>query len=114
MSGTEDTRAGRFTAVFPNSRTAGRFFDRLTSDPDGEYAEADSIKRNRANGKIVTWTSTAKAFQDHLRDSQEGIFQHWADLCELVGYYGSTSGEPPWGAGAKTAFLNGRQCPPSY
>jgi hypothetical protein len=29
-------------------------------------------------------------------------------MAETVGYYGSTFGEPPFGTGKRTAYLNGR------
>jgi hypothetical protein len=116
MTHTDDVKAGKFTAVFPNGKapSAGRFYDRLTNDPDGDFVVPGSVTRNRANGLRVSWQASERAFEDHKRDDSPGIFQHWADMCETVGYYGSTTGEPPWGAGAKTATLNGRPCPPSY
>jgi hypothetical protein len=114
MGNIEDVKAGKFTAVFPSSDSAGRFYDRLIANPDGDFVVPGSVTRNRANGRQVSWQAAPKAFEDHARDDSPGIFQYWADMCEAVGYHGSTPGEPPFGAGAKTAYLNGRPCPPSY
>jgi hypothetical protein len=56
----------------------------------------------------VSWQAAAGACQGHVRDGSSGIFRYWAVMAEIVGCYGSTSGEPPYGTGARTAYLNGR------
>jgi hypothetical protein len=103
-NGAADARNGEFTAVFPRAKDAGDFCDRITGD-SGFYA-AD-VKRNRANGRVVTFRC------DPMRPdegSEPGWSVYWTDMCETVGYYGSTFGEPPWGSGKHTATLNGRPC----
>lgn len=108
MTHIEDIEAGRFTAVFTNGEDAKRFYDRLVAKPEGDYAVPESITLNRRGGRRVSWQAAPKAFEDHGRDSSPGIFQYWADMADTVGSYGSTFGEPPFGTGARTAYLNGR------
>lgn len=102
-----EARAGRFTAVFARAADAGEFYARLAANPDDFYTS--EVKRNRANGRIVTWQATGRAFNANGRD----ILGYWLDMTETVGYYGSTFGEPPFGADRRTATLNGRPCPAS-
>lgn len=114
MTGTEDTKAGRFTARFPTAKRAEAFCNRIR---EGGFYVTD-VKRNRANGRVVTFTATEPAYRNTIYaaapDRTQGIMGYWTSMCETVGYYGSSPGEPPYGAGATTATLNGRPCPPSY
>jgi hypothetical protein len=107
MSHTERVAVGSFTAVFTRGADAKRFYDRLVAHPAGDYAVPESITLNRKGGRMVSWQAAPKAFEDHGRDSSPGIFQYWADMAETVGSVGSTFGEPPFGAGRRTAYLNG-------
>jgi hypothetical protein len=107
MSYIEDVKAGRFTAIFTNGADAKRFYDRLAANTASNYVVPDSVKLNRKGGRQVSWQAAPRAFEDHGRDSSPGIFQYWADMADTVGSYGSTFGEPPFGAGARTAYLNG-------
>lgn len=104
-------KAGKFTAVFPDAATAKAFYDRLSA---GGFYVTD-VKRNRSNGRIVTFTATEQAYQNTTYaanpDRTQAIMGYWTSMAETVGYYGSTFGEPPSGAGARTATLNGRPCP---
>jgi hypothetical protein len=104
---TTEARAGRFTAVFTRSSDAASFYARLTASPDDFWTT--DVRRNRANGRTVTWQATGRAFDSNGRD----IIGYWQDMCETVGFYGSTFGEPPFGAGRRIATLNGRPCPAS-
>lgn len=114
---TEAAKAGQFVAEFPDSKRAAAFFERLTGDPDGFYAK--DIQRNRANGVLVSWEVDLSVREPALTARGVdpvppfGWHDYWVSMCETVGYYGSSFGEPPWGSGAKTAYLNGRACPAS-
>ena len=108
----EAVTAGRFTAVFTRGADAKAFYDCLVANPEAEYAEPGTVTLNRKGGRQVSWQAGPKAFEDHHRDDSPGIFQYWADMAETVGHYGSTFGEYPNRAGARTATLNGRPCPP--
>jgi hypothetical protein len=99
------TANGEFTAQFTNSRDAEAFRARLAGDPDGFHVEPDSVKLNRKGGCRVTWTVAAFAVPN--------LHEYELGMAETVGYYGSTFGEPPFGAGRRTATLNGRACPAS-
>jgi hypothetical protein len=103
MSQSSEAIAGRFTATFARSEDAQAFYERLTGTDD---FWVKNVRRNRANGKIVTFEATEKAFQH-----SEGILGYWQDMAETVGYYGSTFGEPPYGSGKRTAYLNGMPGP---
>jgi hypothetical protein len=98
-----DVRAGKFTAVFTRGADAKAFYDRLAAKPEADRAVPGSVKLNRKGGRQVSWQAAPGAFE-----GDEGIFRYWADMAETVGYYGSTFGEPPFGTGARTAYLNGR------
>src|SRR5690348_1858310 len=104
-----DVREGRFEAVFPDAESAGDFYERLMRNPAGDHAL--NVKRNCANGRTVTWTTEVLPVTDPLR--MRPVIEYWLSMCETVGYYGSTFGEPPFGTGKKTAYLNGRPCPAS-
>jgi hypothetical protein len=111
-------RRGEFTAVFPRGADARDFYERITGnapspysgrvDPPGAWYVSD-VKLNRKGGRIVTWQATAQALADEA--GQPGWQTHWDGMCLTVGMYGSTFGEPPFGAGRRTAYLNGRACP---
>ncbi len=103
-----EAKAGRFTAVFATSADAQAFYERLSGEPAGFYAR--SIRRNRANGRVVMWERDREV-PDEL--GRPGWEVYWTDMCETVGYYGSTFGEPPFGTGKRTAYLNGRAGPAS-
>jgi hypothetical protein len=114
MTYIEDVKAGKFTAKFTNGEDAKRFYDRLVANPASDHVEPDSIRLNRKGGRLVSWQANERAFGDQRRnDGQEGIFQYWMDMAETVGYYGSSFGEPPTGAGRYTAYLNGMPGPAS-
>ena len=100
-------KAGKFTAVFTRGTDAKAFHDRLVAEPEGFHVEPGSVRLNRKGGRQVSWQAAPKAFEDHGRDGSPGIFQYWADTAETVGFYGSTFGEPPFGTGKRTAYLNG-------
>jgi hypothetical protein len=100
------SRAGHFTAVFPSAATARDFFERVSADPAASWNASDV----RRNGKTVTWENDREPADE---GSQPGWLSYWLSMCETVGYYGSSFGEPPSGRGRKTAYLNGRACPAS-
>ncbi len=104
----EDVKAGRFTAVFTRGEDAKAFHDRLVAEAEGFHVVPGSVALNRKGGRQVSWQAAPKAFQDHGRDGSPGIHQYWADMADTVGHYGSTFGEPPFGTGKRTAYLNGR------
>ena len=108
----EAVKAGKFTAVFTRSQDAKAFYDRLVANPEADYVEPGTVKLNRKGGRQVSWQAAPRAFEDHGRDDSPGIVQYWADMTDTVGHYGSTFGEYPNRAGARTACLNGRPCPP--
>lgn len=113
---TAAARRGEFTAVFPRGTDAADFVARITGkapspwtgriDPPGSWYVTDVRQTPAGRGRTVTWKATAQAF-----DGTDGITGYWNDMCLTVGSYGSTFGEPPWGAGKRTAYLNGRACP---
>lgn len=107
-------KAGQFTAVFPCHAYARDFMDRLG---EGGFWVTD-VRLNRRNGRVVTFTATEKAYSCNRLaadpDRAQGILGYWADMADTVGHYGSTPGEFPFHSGAKTAYLNGRPCPPEY
>jgi hypothetical protein len=111
---TAAARRGEFTAEFPCHAHAVQFMERLARP--GNWA-ADA-RLNRRNGRIVTFTATEAAYTctrltaDPTRD--QGILGYWLDMADAAGAIGSTPGEYPDHAGAKTAYLNGRPCPPEY
>jgi hypothetical protein len=98
------TANGEFTAQFTNSTDAEAFRARLAGDPDGFHADPASVKLNRKRGCQVRWTAT---------DQVKNLHEYELGMAETVGYYGSTFGEYPFGAGRRTATLNGRACPAS-
>jgi hypothetical protein len=100
--------AGKFTAVFTRGQDAKAFYDHLVASPEGDHVEHGSVQLNRKGGCQVSWQAAPGAFEDHGRDGTSGIFRYWAVMAETVGCYGSTSGEPLSGTGARTAYLNGR------
>jgi len=106
-------RTGKFTAVFTRGQDAKAFYDRLAASPEDDHVEPGSVQLNRKGGCQVSWQAAASAFEDHGQDDSSGIFRYWAVMAETVGCYGSTSGEPPNGTGARTAYLNGRPGPAS-
>ena len=108
------SRAGHFTAVFPSASSARDFFARLSGAdpryPDETPARSWNARDVRCNGKTVTWENDRVPADE---GSQPGWSVYWLDMAETVGYYGSSFGEPPYGRGRKTAYLNGRACPAS-
>ena len=111
-------RRGEFTAVFPCHALARDFLARLG---EGGFW-VTGARLNQRNGRVVTFTATGEAyhcnrytgdpFQEPAREL--GILGYWADMCDTVGHYGSTPGDYPDHRGARTAYLNGRPCPPEY
>ena len=110
MTHLDDARAGKFTAVFTRGPDALAFHERLTADPAGFYVVPGSLHLNRKGGRLVTWEAAPGAFEDHGRGGGAGIIQYWHDMADTVGHYGSSFGEPPTGAGSRTAHLNGIPC----
>lgn len=112
-------KRGEFTAVFPRGADAAAFAARITGqapspysgriDPPGSWYVTDVKQTPAGDGRTVTWQATAEALAD--RGGEPGWSSTWNDMCLTVGSYGSTFGEPPYGAGARTAYLNGRACP---
>lgn len=113
-----------FEAVFTRGPDATAFYDRLTADPAAFYTA--NVTRNRKGGRIVRWDldedardTALKALaarypdSDYVPAATEDPAEYLAGMCETVGYYGSTFGEPPFGTGRRTATLNGRPCPAS-
>jgi hypothetical protein len=109
----EAAKAGKFTAVFARGQDAKVFCDRLAASPGDDHVEPGSVQLNRKGGCQVSWQAAASAFEEHGQDDCSGILRYWAVMAETVGCYGSTSGEPPNGTGARTAYLNGRPGPAS-
>lgn len=105
---------GEFTAVFPCHAWAVQFTERLA---EGGFWVTD-VRLNRRNGRVVTFRAAEQAYgctrlaAEPTRE--QGIRGWWADMAEVAGHYGSTPGEYPDHAGAKTAYLNGMPCPPEY
>jgi hypothetical protein len=95
-------------ASFTGAVTSGYFTAVFTGEPAKNWVVPGSVKLNRAGGRQVSWTAAPEAFA-----GTEGIFGYWTSMAEMVGYYGSTFGEPPFGTGRRTATLNGRPCPAS-
>jgi hypothetical protein len=102
----EDVKAGIFTAEFTRGADALAFLTRLAGEPEGFYVKPGSVRLNRKGGRLVTWEAAPEAFQH-----SGGMFGYWQSMAETVGYYGSTFGEPPTGAGKRTACLNGMPGP---
>lgn len=102
MTRAADAVAGKFTAVFTRGSDAKAFFERLAGDPAGFRVAPDSLRLNRKGGREVSWQAAPDAF------GGEGIVRYWDSMAETVGYYGSTFGEPPFGRGRRTAYLNGQ------
>jgi hypothetical protein len=100
---------GRFIACFPRAADAADFYARLMEAPERDW-RATGVAMNRKGGRVVTWQATAEAFTKDSCAGPQGIFRYWMDMSDTVGYYGSTFGEPPTGAGRRTATLNGRAC----
>jgi hypothetical protein len=124
--GAAEAREGRFQAVFPRAQDAQAFFDRITGKAPSPYSgradgpgawSAKDIKQNRKGGRIVTWAYdgpvplNAPAWEGE--NAPPRWHDYWVLMAEPVGFYGSTFGEPPYGAGRRTATLNGRSCPAS-
>jgi hypothetical protein len=78
------------------------------ASPEDNHVEPDSVQPNRKGGCRVSWQAAPSAFEDHGQDGTSAIFRYWAAMAETVGHYGSTSGEPPYSSGARTAYLKGR------
>jgi hypothetical protein len=121
-----DARAGRFTAVFARGADAAAFLARITGQAGSPYTSqpdapgawyARDARVNRKGGRTVTWAYDGPGPLDgpawDSPDAPPRWHDYWVSMAETVGFYGSTFGEPPWGAGARTATLNGRACPAS-
>ena len=100
---------GKFIASFPRARDAAAFYARVMEAPERDWNAAD-VRMNRKGGRIVTWQATEDAFAKDGCPGPQGIFRYWMDMSDTVGYYGSSFGELPIGAGRRTATLNGRAC----
>lgn len=113
----ERVQAGEFTAVFPDGERARQFFERVSGKPEDWNAEPGSVRLNRKGGRQVSWKAAPAAWRNTTFDANPtpelGIRGYWVSMAETVGYYGSSFGEPPWGTGRKTAYLNGMACPAS-
>jgi hypothetical protein len=83
-----------FTAVFPKASQAAKFAERLTEP--GWWAT--NVERS---GRTVTFDSAPPA------GSITTPFEHFADMLDTVGFYGSA----PTG---RKATLNGVKAPASY
>jgi len=119
-------REGRFTAVFANGKDAAAFYARITGQAGSVYTgeisppsawSAKDITINRKGGRIVTWAYDGPIPLDAPAWDSPGApprwAEYWASMAETVGFYGSSFGEPPSGAGRYAATLNGRVCPAS-
>ena len=113
LEGTEGltaAKAGRYVATFDRSADAAAFYERLAADAHGFYVVHGTLRRNRANGRLVAW----QADPSRIRGDEYGEprwLTYWNGMAVTVGFYGSTFGEPPFGTGRRTAYLNGRAGP---
>lgn len=117
-------KAGYFRAVFPDRDSAAAFYARITGaapnpwtgqyDRPGAWYVTD-VAMNRRGGRIVTFRRDREVPDEPgipgLTAPRPGWQTYWQDMALTVGSYGSTFGEPPTGAGRKTATLNGMPCP---
>lgn len=108
--GTEGARRGRFVAEFAGAAEAAAFYARLERDLAGFRVAPGTLRRNRANGRLVAWEAEP-AWVEGTEYGEPRWVTYWNSLAETVGYYGSTFGEPPFGTGRRTARLNGRAGP---
>jgi hypothetical protein len=100
-------REGEFTAEFPCHAYAAMFLERLG---EGGFW-VTGARLNRRGGRIVTFTATEAAYGcTRLAENptrEVGILGYWMDMADTAGADGSAPG-------GKTAYLNGRPCPPEY
>lgn len=124
----ETMAADEMIAVFPSQYGAGKFYERLLANPGGDFAM--NVRRNRRNGRRVTWLIDVDALRKALRDPawtdavvDRRLAEYRRDMAQTVGVYGTSPAgwaklngtrTPDGSTSDKVAYLNGVPCPPEY